>query len=59
LAKLEIYIEALLIDEALADQMRPAQAALIMNDEAAAVACVYIVFIPNRNPFVTFDTGQG
>jgi hypothetical protein len=50
---LVIYIEALLVDEDLADQVWTAQDSLTMNDEAACVACVYIVLIRDRSPLVT------
>jgi len=50
---LESYIEALLVNEELADQVWSAQDSLTVNDEAACAACVYIVFIRDRSSLVT------
>jgi hypothetical protein len=48
-----IYIEALLVDEAAADQVWEAWNDQTLNDEAACIAWMYIGFIRNRNPFAT------
>jgi len=51
---LESYIEALLVNEELADQVSSKLGAIqTVNDEAACAACVYIVFIRDRSSLVT------
>ena len=49
----EIYIEALLVDAELADQVWEAWNAKKLNDGAACIAWMYIGFIRIRSPFVT------
>ncbi len=40
----EIYIDALLVDKELADQIWDAWDAGVVNDQVAWLACVYIAF---------------
>jgi hypothetical protein len=48
-----IYIEALLVDEDLADQVWDAWNAGEVNNEAACISWMYTGLIRNRSPFVT------